>query len=77
MKNLATISFVTVLGFLSAACSETAEEKAARTAREFCIAMGNQMASPAEKADKERFQRSMDDCIAHTTNENLRRLKSQ
>ena len=77
MKNLATISFVTVLGFLIAACSETPEEKVAREAREFCVAMGNQMASPAEKADPARFQKSLDKCTADMTEKNLRRLKNQ
>ena len=76
MKTYLTkLFFITILGITIAACSESAEEKIAREVKAECEALGEKMATPAEKADKEKYQKGLNECIEYMTRQRMNQPK--
>lgn len=77
MHKWTSLSLVTMLVLGTVACSESPEDKIAREVKEHCEKLGEAMATPAEKADKAKYQEGMNQCIKHFTEQRMQELNKK
>ncbi len=63
-----------LISILVVGCSEKPEDKARREATEECNTMANALATPAEKANKEAMERSLNKCIEGNFAKKMRQI---
>ena len=77
MNKWTSLSLAAMLTLGAVACSESPEAKIAREVKEHCEKLGEAMATPAEKADKAKYQEGMNQCIEHFTKQRMQELNNK